>query len=168
MKLKKIILVTVPLLLAVLIIASINLGAFANSNNELYDIPDPGPKVNATKVMYKWGVKLFTTTTFDYRENQEYFDKRFGIGEYDRIEFNIIETNEVKYNPHPSAIEKNYPIVHVETDKNGNILNKEGLVIEINDIGKPLNVDFGFPYTKEQIDKIKKLEEKSRERNSIN
>jgi len=49
-----------------------------------------------------------------YFNNKKYYDQKFGLGKQWRKDHSPVEPKDIKYNPAPSALAKNYPKIFVE------------------------------------------------------
>lgn len=104
-----------------------NLGIVSADNttkNESRELPAMlEPIDNGTITMRKNDKLLFKTTQGDYFKNEEYYNKKFGLGKHFREGYEIIEPKGIEYNPHKTAVIKNFPKVFI--DKNGNSINNK-------------------------------------------
>jgi len=63
------------------------------------------------------GKKILTTTSGDYYDNKVYYNKKYGLGKFYRTNHTPIEPKDIQYKPHPTAIERGYPIIHINSTK---------------------------------------------------
>lgn len=109
----------IPIILILLLASALTV--LASSTSPLPYKPTQGCTVwnDYTQVMKANGKLLFITTSGDYFQNEEYYNKKFGLGKYWREDHRPVEPDDIEYKPHLSAIKKDYPKVYItEGNKN--------------------------------------------------
>lgn len=127
-KSKKIIILATLSLIACLCIGIISAYGFSESsssnNSQLPDFLKPGHKTPPPKgeplegkiVLKARGKKILVTSIRDYYQNKEYYDRKYGLGDYWREDHSPIEPKGIEYNPVPYAEKNGWPKVFVDKE----------------------------------------------------